>query len=1508
MANIINISQTNTFEEWRTRTNELGSALGDLDNINSNNETGEDNVVDTLNNLRSETTNNALWIGQISNLFVDLDGTVYNNLTDALNATEDRLIIAENEIGDITTIYNSGSLTNLTDGVNEVYSNLQNVSSIIGVAMAVSNDAVTIETFNDNYDGDSATVIAALNKTYARLNKFNSLVGGTQSDDATADFAADDLYGTHTSLVDAINGIEGFALSSTYTGDGTTLVGALNDHDTRLDNFGAMHGATTKATFKSAFNGNASIETTLGALNNHESRLDTEEDNVDALQGDVGTWSTYENLMTSKGWEEDNITDAIIDIRERQDNLTGDFVDASGDQMTGDLTFDDDADIYGVNSITVGVGTTDTINIDNLNNVGIGKEADTVDHSYTDENGNNVAVASWKVDVNGTVNASNLRISGQQLDDRFQPRTITDGVSVVTDTVEQQGNWSATGKVYIGLGTDTDTSGNLLPLKVSDPDATTGFTFTEFLQDTTGGMFTDNTEGGGISAVYDDASGKITLAIADDSHNHVWSNIDNATETVQDIIGDMISANTENGISVSYNDADAKLNFDVDDFDITLTGDVTGSGTVTNLGDVSFAATIQPNSVALATDTTGDFVKKGATSGNGISGSTTGENKTFTVSSNATSTNTTETIVYRNNNKAFNISTINVDTELNVTKAISVSGNDHLLNLKGTLGDIGANPTGIGINFEIEDGNNTPGASADIRMAVVNDTDYGDNDERAGNLIFATSNDGTLSDKMIITGDGRFGFNVVNPTTDFDIGGDVKISGDLIINGTTTTINTETVTLHDNIIVLNSNSANTPTENGGIEIERGNSTNASFTWIESGDYWKASNQFRVDNIKLDGNTISATNGNGSLTVSCPGTGVFNVSAAKLDLDDVTTVRDNNLGNGQLYIGTGGDTTRATLSEGEAIDITNGSGSITIAAEKATSSNLGVATFNTDNFTVSTDGDVTIKNDGVILGTETTGNYVKKGTTSGNGISGSCDSEGGTFTVTSDATSDNTASTIVFRDSNKAFHATTINSLATINAADNALTIDGTSLKLTDSTYTNHIKLLIEKDTAKIADTFTDSTTDKSYIHFAAGDGSNDPGYIMHETSERTSSPDERNEGVLHLCPSDDNSGIDYVSIHGTDDVDQIKLFTSGVISGVTSLDTDVLYAGNIKTSSNTITSANTNGSITIDPSGTGQIYFKSHVNIPDGDIYLGKNSGGDSAIHLYDDNTNTWCTLKWDDSSDELQIEDNSGISRTIYHSGNIPSYASSSHGHTFGTLELTKIKNADQAGTNASNIVMNVDNCIQIKPDSGTVTPGSLDIYPSGGGNWYTDGGKIKLKGGQNAGAAGTVMYTDGVIRLKNNDMYFDIDAGFNNKFIFNNTIDGTIFMGESTSARYADLAENYQADADYEVGTVLSLGGDWEVTQSNADMDRRIIGVVSTAPAYLMNSEQQGSHVTPVALTGRVPCKVTGNIKAGDMLVSNGDGTARAEEAPRMGSVIGKALSDSEGTNVIEVVVGKL
>ena len=134
------------------------------------------------------------------------------------------------------------------------------------------------------------------------------------------------------------------------------------------------------------------------------------------------------------------------------------------------------------------------------------------------------------------------------------------------------------------------------------------------------------------------------------------------------------------------------------------------------------------------------------------------------------------------------------------------------------------------------------------------------------------------------------------------------------------------------------------------------------------------------------------------------------------------------------------------------------------------------------------------------------------------------------------------------------------------------------------------------------------------------------------------------------------------------------------------------------------------------------------------------------------------------------------------------------------------------------------------------------------------------------------------------------------------------TVFA-KATSAQYADLAESYTADANYPPGTVLSFGGTQEVTQSNGDSDRRIAGVVSTNPSYVMNATLKGEHVAVVALQGRVPTQVNGPVQKGDLMVSAGNGRARSEADPKIGAVIGKALEDFAGeSGTIEVVVGRI
>ena len=131
----------------------------------------------------------------------------------------------------------------------------------------------------------------------------------------------------------------------------------------------------------------------------------------------------------------------------------------------------------------------------------------------------------------------------------------------------------------------------------------------------------------------------------------------------------------------------------------------------------------------------------------------------------------------------------------------------------------------------------------------------------------------------------------------------------------------------------------------------------------------------------------------------------------------------------------------------------------------------------------------------------------------------------------------------------------------------------------------------------------------------------------------------------------------------------------------------------------------------------------------------------------------------------------------------------------------------------------------------------------------------------------------------------------------------------GTATHALYADLAENYQADAYYEPGTVVEFGGTKEVTIGSAD-SKRVAGVVSTNPAHLMNGGLSGPNVVALALQGRVPCKVIGPVAQGDLMVSAGFGFAKVNNDAQAGQIIGKALQPVAyaGKAVIEVVVGRV
>ena len=168
-------------------------------------------------------------------------------------------------------------------------------------------------------------------------------------------------------------------------------------------------------------------------------------------------------------------------------------------------------------------------------------------------------------------------------------------------------------------------------------------------------------------------------------------------ERIQDIVGDMvIPANTENGIVVTYDDTAAKLNFDVSDFDVQLSGDVVGTATVTNLASINISTTIQPNSVALGDDTTGAYISTVAGTANEITVAGSG-GETAAI-------------------------TIGLPDDVTITNNLTVGGN---LNVTGTINSVNTTQVNIvdnKINLNT-DFTGTPTVDAGIRVERGTSTD-----------------------------------------------------------------------------------------------------------------------------------------------------------------------------------------------------------------------------------------------------------------------------------------------------------------------------------------------------------------------------------------------------------------------------------------------------------------------------------------------------------------------------------------------------------------------------------------------------------------------------------------------------------------------------------------------------------------------------------------------------------------------------------------------------------------
>ena len=241
--------------------------------------------------------------------------------------------------------------------------------------------------------------------------------------------------------------------------------------------------------------------------------------------------------------------------------------------------------------------------------------------------------------------------------------------------------------------------------------------------------------------------------------------------------------------------------------------------------------------------------------------------------------------------------------------------------------------------------------------------------------------------------------------------------------------------------------------------------------------------------------------------------------------------------------------------------------------------------------------------------------------------------------------------------------------------------------------------------------------------------------------------------------------------------------------------------------------------------------------------------------------------------------------------------------------------------GSNIATVAYVTSQISSLSADSISNGTSNVKVISSGGNVAVTVGGSGIFT------VASTGVFTTGLASVTGNITGGNLSVG-TGTITVNNIVNGgsnsvgnigssstyfnTVFA-KATSAQYADLAENYIADKDYPIGTVLRIGGMYEVSHSNKYHCSDIAGTVSDKPAYIMNAGLQAEHVVAVALLGRVPCRVIGDISKGDLLVSStvhGVASVLDPELWVPGCVVGKALEDysSESEGVIEILVGRL
>lgn len=392
----------------------------------------------------------------------------------------------------------------------------------------------------------------------------------------------------------------------------------------------------------------------------------------------------------------------------------------------------------------------------------------------------------------------------------------------------------------------------------------------EDIQDLVGAMVTTNTESG-IDVTYDDTTGKlnfnvgdftltldgdvsgtgtvtnlanatITTTVADNSHNHVSTNITDFTEAVQDAAQAMITAATHAGLSVSYNDLLNTLTFNVNDPVISIAGDATGSATMTNLGDTTITIDLSDTGVTAATYGDANSVSQFAVD---VDGRITSASSVDIAIPSTQITDFTEAVQdsaapLLNHNGHTNVTATYDDLNNRVIltgagNVLSVNGETGIVTI--TTGDIAegndGDPATTNLWFTDDRAKDSAGSLINSATKTGISTSYD-----SGTNQLTISNTGVLSVSGTanqIVASTTNGLTTLSLATDVTIPNNLTVTGNLNVLGTETVFNAGTITTEDTTILINSAQTGipSPTLVSGFEVARGDETNALLVWQES---------------------------------------------------------------------------------------------------------------------------------------------------------------------------------------------------------------------------------------------------------------------------------------------------------------------------------------------------------------------------------------------------------------------------------------------------------------------------------------------------------------------------------------------------------------------------------------------------------------------------------------------------------------------------------------------------